>query len=151
MAGATGLEPATSGVTGRPFSNEINGALDKIRTITCDKRSNQCLARERRKSHSPRPEIAHRISPFPEPVPDRGGWLSGLGPFGRSQAEGAAGRRGLVLATAITVAAVQAPAAASAPFPSRNGFLRPSTHPPTNRVIHATAPGWHFCALQPSY
>jgi hypothetical protein len=46
MAGATGLEPAASGVTGRPFSNEINGTLDKIRTITCDKsaknlRSNQ--------------------------------------------------------------------------------------------------------------
>jgi hypothetical protein len=73
MAGATGLEPATSGVTGRPFSNEINGTLDKIRTITCEKsakslRSNQtntshqCLARERRKSHSPRPEIATPVA-----------------------------------------------------------------------------------------
>jgi hypothetical protein len=62
-------------VTGRPFSNEINGTLDKIGTITCDKsakslRSNQtntshqCLARERRKSQSPRPGIAHQISPF---------------------------------------------------------------------------------------
>jgi putative transposase len=36
MAGATGLEPATSGVTGRPFSNEINGTLDNLRTIKCD-------------------------------------------------------------------------------------------------------------------
>jgi hypothetical protein len=64
MAGSTGLEPATSGVTGRPFSNEINGTLDKIRTITCDKsakslRSNQTntshqfLARKGRKSHRP--------------------------------------------------------------------------------------------------
>jgi len=66
---------AAPGVTGRPFSNEINGTLDKIRTITCDKSakslrsdqtstSHQCLAWERRKSHSPQPGRAHQISPF---------------------------------------------------------------------------------------
>src|SRR5215472_10404377 len=49
-----------AGVTGRPFSNEINGILDKIPTITCDKSAkslrskqtntgHQCLAWERRK------------------------------------------------------------------------------------------------------
>jgi hypothetical protein len=65
----------SAGVIGRPFGNEINGTLDKIRAITCDKsakslRSNQtntsdqCLERERQKSPSPRPGIAHQISPF---------------------------------------------------------------------------------------
>jgi hypothetical protein len=47
----------SAGVTGRPFSNEINGTLDKIHTITGDKSakslrynqtntSHQCLARK---------------------------------------------------------------------------------------------------------
>ena len=48
MAGATGLEPAASGVTGRPFSNEINGPLDKIRTITCDKRAKSLRSKQTR-------------------------------------------------------------------------------------------------------
>jgi hypothetical protein len=51
MAGATGLEPATSGVTGRPFSNEINGALDKIRTITCDKSAKSLRPNQTNTSH----------------------------------------------------------------------------------------------------
>jgi hypothetical protein len=37
LAGATGLEPATSGATGRQFSNEVSGTLDKIPTRTCYK------------------------------------------------------------------------------------------------------------------
>jgi hypothetical protein len=102
----------SAGVTGRKFCNEINGPLDKIRTITCDKRakslssnqtntSHQCLARERRK-------IAHQISPLPV-------WTGVVrflvwAFFRHSQTEGAAGP---VLAAAITLVAPQAPAAAS--------------------------------------
>ena len=44
-----------------------------------------------------KPQPATGNSAPDQPVPDRGGWLSGLGPFGRSQAEGAGGRPGLQL------------------------------------------------------
>ena len=47
LAGATGLEPAASGVTGRQFVNNFNGTLDKSCTITCAK-SAQSLRSVRR-------------------------------------------------------------------------------------------------------
>jgi hypothetical protein len=40
-----------AGVTGRPFSNEINGTLDRIRTITCDKRAKSLRSNQTNTSH----------------------------------------------------------------------------------------------------
>jgi hypothetical protein len=132
----------SAGVTGRPFSNEINGTLDKIPTITCDKSakslrsdqtntSHQCLARERRESYSPQPARAHQISSFGYGP----GWFAFSSGPRPPKTEGAAGRRGPVLAAAITC-----PKAGSR-TPAQSAMLAdPSTNPMRHTRIAARQP-----------
>jgi hypothetical protein len=85
------------------------------------------------KKPSPPPGIAHQRSPFRL---GQGDSHSRLGPFGRSRAEGAAGRQGPVLAGAIAIAAARVPAAA----PAQCG--------PTVLDLRHSHDGLDFCALQ---